>query len=180
MNFEYSNEHLILKILNEGNAPEVLDFYQRNQTWFDLYEPQKPEDFYTEAFIKKVLRAESAAFLNGKHVRFFLYDSSASNAIIGTISFSNIKNAPFCSCCIGYKIDKKFQRQGYGRRMLTMALKIMVMERGMHRIEAYILPDNTASMSLVTSLGFLPEGTAYAYVQLHGFWQDHLRYVYIS
>ena len=180
MKLEYRNDHMILKILNESNVCEVLDFYRRNRAWFDLYETEKPDDFYTEAFIRKVLRAEFTAFLGGKHVRLFLYDKTAPDTIIGTISFSDIRNAPFHACCTGYKIDKKFQRQGYGRRMLTMALKIMVMERSMHRIEAYISPDNEASIALVNSLGFIPEGTAYAYVKLHGIWQDHLRYVYIS
>jgi ribosomal-protein-alanine N-acetyltransferase len=180
MNLEYHNDHLTLKILNESNASEVLDFYQRNQAWFDLYEPEKPNDFYTEAFINKILRAETKAFLDGTHVRLFLYDTLVSDNIIGTISFSNIKNLPFRSCCIGYKIDKKYQRHGYGRKMLTMALKIMVIERGMHRIDAYISPENEASIALATRLGFINEGTAYAYVQLHGTWQDHLHYVYIS
>ena len=72
------------------------------------------------------------------------------------------------SCVIGYKIDEKYRRMGYGRRMLTMALKIMVTEYGMHRIEAYILP------------GFISEGSAYAYAKINKEWRDHLRFTYIS
>ena len=56
------------------------------------------------------------------------------------------------SCVIGYKIDEKYRRMGYGRRMLTMALKIMVTEYGMHRIEAYILPGNDASVNLARTM----------------------------
>ena len=84
------------------------------------------------------------------------------------------------SCILGYKIDERFQRQGYGRRMLTMALKIMVTDCNMHRIEAYILPANTPSIDLAIKLGFISEGTAFAYAPINGIWQDHLRYVYIS
>ena len=64
--------------------------------------------------------------------------------------------------------------------MLTMALKILVTEMHMHRIEAYIAPENTYSISLATQLGFISEGTAYSYVYLRGKWEDHLRFVYIS
>ena len=96
------------------------------------------------------------------------------------MSFSNIHTGALMSCCIGYKIDTQFQSSGYGRRMLTMALKIMVTERGMHRIEAYIEPDNDISLKLVKSLGFISEGMAYSYVYMRGSWRDHLRYTYIS
>ena len=84
------------------------------------------------------------------------------------------------SCTIGYKIDKNYQNLGYGRRMLTMALKIMVTECNIHRIEAYIHPCNLASLHLVKALGFIGEGTAYAYAKINGQWVDHLRFVYIS
>ena len=59
-------------------------------------------------------------------------------------------------------------------------LKILTHEKEMHRIEAYIHPDNISSVNLVKSLGFISEGTAYSYVKLNGSWQDHLRFVYIS
>lgn len=109
-----------------------------------------------------------------------MFDTNFPDKIIGTVSFSDIKKGAFCSCTTGYKIDKEFQHLGYGRRMLTMALKILVTEVHMHRVEAYIAPQNTASISLATKLGFIPEGTAYSYVYLRGKWEDHLRFVYIS
>lgn len=180
MKLEYQNDNLILRILDRQNAIPVLDFYQQNRRVFDPYETAKPDHFYTENFIANLLSAEYNAFVHGRHVRFFLFDTAHPNEIIGTVSFSNITNGSVNSCTIGYKIDQKYQRQGYGRRMLTMALKIMVTSCSLHRIEAYISPDNTASIALAKTLGFISEGTAYAYVRLNGRWQDHLRYVYIS
>lgn len=180
MNLEYRSDNLILRVLNRRDALLVLDFYQRNRSIFDLYETEKPENFYTENFIANLLTAEYNAFVHGRHVRFFLFDSNCPHQIIGTVSFSNITGGFMNSCNIGYKIDQHFQRQGYGRRMLTMALKIMVTSCSLHRIEAYIAPDNTASIALAETLGFISEGTAYAYVRLNGKWRDHLRYVYIS
>lgn len=180
MDAEYRKDNLILRVLNGHHAPQVLDFYYRNQHIFNLYETKKPENFYTESYISNLLDAEFNAFVHGKYVRFFLYDTTISDTIIGSVSFSDIKNGAMKSCILGYKIDEQFQRQGYGRRMLTMALKIMVTNCEMHRIEAYISPDNTASIELAKKLGFISEGTAFAYAQLNGIWQDHLRFVYIS
>jgi ribosomal-protein-alanine N-acetyltransferase len=64
--------------------------------------------------------------------------------------------------------------------MVKHMLEILTHEKEMHRIEAYIHPQNISSINLVKSLGFISEGTAYSYVKLNGSWQDHLRFVYIS
>ena len=180
MKLEYYKDNLILKVLDSSYAEQVLEFYGSNRDEFDKYETDKPDNFYTIDFIDNLLHAEYTAFLQGHHIRFFLYDKTVPDTIIGTISFSSLKGGAFKSCITGYKIDKKFQCHGYGRRMLTMALKIIVTELNMHRIEAYISPDNEASISLATTLGFINEGMAYSYVFIKGQWHDHFRYVYIS
>lgn len=180
MKLEYHKDNLTLRILNERDAIQVLDFYARNAEYFDCYETEKPDNFYTLDFIKNLLNAEYNGFLHGKYVRMFLFDDQYPDEIIGCVSFSDIRGGAMTSCATGYKIDKKYQCQGYAKKMLAMALGIMIMERGMHRIEAYICPDNTPSIALVQKLGFISEGTAYSYVQLNGMWQDHLRYVYIA
>lgn len=179
MKFEYHSDSLALKVLDTSHTGEVLDFYKRNKESFEKYETDKPSNFYTYTFIYNLLKAEYSSCLHGKHIRFFLYDYSVSDKIIGSVSFTDIKTN-MKSCIIGYKIDEAFRHMGYGRRMLTMSLKIMVTECGMHRIEAYILPDNTPSIQLAKTMGFLSEGTAYAYAKINNSWRDHLRFTYIS
>lgn len=182
MKLEYRENGLILRQLNESSTNSVLDFYYRNKDYFDIYEADKPANFYTTGYISSLLHAEYNAFVQKKFVRFFAYDQTFPDKIIGTVSFSDIKTGPGAckSCIIGYKIDHEMQRHGYGYKMLNAALKIMVMDWEMHRIEAYISPNNLASQRLVDKLGFISEGTAYSYVKLNGIWRDHLRYTYIS
>ena len=180
MKLEYKENNIVLRVLNETSARSVLDFYEKNRDYFDKYEMDKPAGFYTIEFIKNLMHAEYNSFVQGKTVRFFMYDTAFPNKIIGTVSFSDIKKNAMSSCVIGYKIDHDFQRMGYAQRMLTMALKIMVNECHMHRIVAYIAPYNTPSANLVKKLGFISEGTAYEYVLKQGCWEDHLRFVYIS
>lgn len=176
----YTIDNLCLKICNELQVFDVLEFYKDNRKYFDIYEPDKPSNFYTKEYIVKLLHAEYNAFLKGDFVRFFLYDTKDSNRIIGTVSFSHILNGAVKSCTLGYKIHHEYWRQGYCRRMLSTALEIIASEKGTHRIEAYIHPDNIPSINIVKSLGFISEGTAYSYIKMNNEWQDHLRYVYIS
>ena len=117
--------------------------------------------------------------LKGEFGRFFLFSDDLPGEILGSVSFFGVTSINR-SCRIGYKIDKNYRQLGLGSLMVKHMLEILTHEKEMHRIEAYIHPDNISSVNLVKSLGFISEGTAYSYVKLNGSWQDHLRFVYIS
>ncbi len=179
MQFEYQNNNLTLKILDTSHIDKIIDFYTSNRCYFDPYEADKPDNFYTREFITNLVDAEYNSFMHRKHARYYLFCDLFPDKICGSVSFSNI-NKSMSSCIIGYKIDRQLWNQGYGRKMLTMALKAVVNDLHMHRIEAYIHPKNLYSLKLCRSLGFISEGTAYAYARINDRWEDHLRYVYIS
>lgn len=180
LKFEYRDNGIILKTLTPASAERVLMFYKKNSNSFDVYETAKPEGFYTLGFQKRLIAAENASFLKGVQMRYFLFDERFPQDIIGSVSFFNIRRGDFEQCCIGYKIDEEYRHMGYGRRMLELALKIITVDYGIHRVEAYILPANTPSVRLAGQCGFEPEGIAKGYVRMHGEWTDHVRYVYIS
>lgn len=180
MKLEYSKNRITLRILTESYAPEVLNFYYDNREFFDPLEAAKPENFYTLEFQEDLLRAELNMFLSGKSVRFFVFSDEQPDKIIGTISFLHIRKGAFMSGIIGYKVHKDYLRQGIAYHSISLALDAITSEMGLHRIEAYIHPDNAPSIALAGKLGFVPEGTAYDYVRLNDKWCDHLRYIYIS
>lgn len=179
MKFEYTFDSLCLKVLDESFAPQVLDFYDYNREDFDRYEADKPDNFYTIEYISATLKAEYNALLKGEFGRFFLFSSDLPGQILGTVSFSSVTGLNH-SCRIGYKIDRRYRKLGLGSLMLRHALEILVKDKEMHRIEAYVHPDNIPSLTLVKKMHFIPEGTAHSYVKIGGQWQDHLRFVYIS
>lgn len=179
MKFEYTFEGMTLKVLDETFAGKVLEFYSSNREEFDRYEVAKPDNFYTTEYIAATLKAEYAALLKGEFGRFFLFSDDLPGEILGSVSFFGVTSINR-SCRIGYKIDKNYRQLGLGSLMVKHMLEILTHEKEMHRIEAYIHPQNISSINLVKSLGFISEGTAYSYVKLNGSWQDHLRFVYIS
>lgn len=65
----------------------------------------------------------------------------------------------------GYATDAARAMVGFGFR-----------ELGLHRISAAIGPANSASMAIVTKLGFLPEGRIRDHVFTNGAWRDSLLY----
>lgn len=180
LRFEYRENGIILKTLLADDAHKVLQFYKKNRNTFDYYETSKPANFYEEEFQRQLLEAESSAFLKGSHARYFLFDERFPSDIIGCISFYNILRGDFDHCKTGYKIDEEYRKMGYGTKMLSLATKAISEELGIHRIEAYVLPENTASIHLLEKCGYELEGLAKDYVRLRGEWQDHYRYVYIG
>lgn len=54
----YQKDDIILKILNETYTPDVLGFYSENRDYFDIYETDKPSNFYTYSFIHTLLNIE--------------------------------------------------------------------------------------------------------------------------
>jgi ribosomal-protein-alanine N-acetyltransferase len=177
MRYEYQENGLTLRVLDERHVDEIYNFYYNNRDYFDPYEMDKPANFYTKEFVTSLVKAEFQEFLHQKHIRYYLYASDF-NEIIGCVSFSDIKKG-MCSCIIGYKIAEKYAGYGLGKRMVSMAIKAIMADYGMHRIEAYIHPENVRSLRLCESLGFISEGIAHAYAMIGGQWLDHLRYVYI-
>jgi ribosomal-protein-alanine N-acetyltransferase len=179
MNLFYKSDRLLIKIRNERSAAQVLRFYQSGRECFEQVEPARPADFYTLSFQEKLLRAEFKETMRGKSVRFFLSPLEQPDLIIGTISFYHIISAPFFSCTTGYKIDPLWQNKGYASEALSRTIEITSQHFHLHRIEAYVLPDNYASLRLLEKCQFHPEGVAYEYTLLNGEWKDHLRYCYL-
>lgn len=179
MKFEYNFDGLILKVLDESYAAQVLEFYSNNRLDFDRYENDKPDNFYTLEYTKSTLRAEYNGLLQGAFARFFLFSEDIPGKILGTISFSHISPSTR-SCHIGYKIDMNYRNLGLATAMVSFMTKTIANDNNMHRIEAYIYPNNEASIHLVKKVGFVDEGIAHSFAMMRGQWHDHLRYVYIT
>jgi ribosomal-protein-alanine N-acetyltransferase len=50
----------------------------------------------------------------------------------------------------------------------------------MHRIDAFIMPNNLASLRLIKRLSFEYEGTAISFAKICGEWTDHMHYALIN
>ncbi len=176
----YQKDDIILKILNETYTPDVLGFYSENRDYFDIYETDKPSNFYTYSFIHTLLNIEYNSFVKGKNIRYFLYSQKlAGDKIIGSISFTSI-NRTLSSCEIGYKIDHNYQHLGLGTAMLKLAKEDILKDLNIHRVQIHILPDNTASIKLAEKSGFRFEGQEYSLAKINHEWHDHLRYSLIT
>lgn len=180
MQTQYETERLILKILTPDKCNSVLRFYKENRKLFEKYNPVTPENYYTTDYHRSCLTLEYQGFLNGKSVRYYVFLKNNPSKIIGTLSFSDIKRNFNKSAIIGYRFDFRHHHKGYATECLQKGIYSLFSEEQIHRIEAFIQPDNIPSKNLAARLGFQYEGISYKHTLVQMKWQDMERYSLIS
>lgn len=176
MDMSYQTERLELKILTDTAAAQVLQFYLDNQEVFEEYETDRPQQFYTEPFQKLLLQSEYNLAIKQASFRFWVFEKGKPSQVIGTVSFHNVRRGFHQSCEMGYKFDQRYWGRGYAKESILKCIWIAFEELKLHRIEAYVLAENTASRKLLEGIGFRLEGIKRQSVKMHGVWRDHELY----
>lgn len=157
------------------DARDLTNLLIRNINYWTKFEPRHNGIYYTEYTQQNKildsmrLRSVQLEYLCG------IYDID-SNTLIGQISLYAIKRLPFSSCFIGYALDE----QSVGRGITSEAVQLMVHFAFEHlqinRVEAYVSPQNTASIRVLEKTGFLREGLLKELLYINGYWEDHYLY----
>lgn len=90
------------------------------------------------------------------------------NELIGTIMIAptrgTFKDTPRYPFTLAYDLRMDFWKKGFMTEALKAALNFSKKELGPHRIQAEVLPENTASLKLLEKLGFRREGLLHHYL----------------
>ncbi|MET3805350.1 ribosomal-protein-alanine N-acetyltransferase [Nakamurella sp. UYEF19] len=95
---------------------------------------------------------------------------------IGQITVGGIQRGALRSAWVGYWVDSTVQGGGVATAAVALAVGHAFGPVGLHRVEATIAPENTASQAVVTHVGFRQEGYLQRYLDINGSWRDHLLY----
>ncbi|WP_312018556.1 GNAT family protein [Streptomyces sp. I05A-00742] len=97
-------------------------------------------------------------------------------AIVGGVNINNIVRGALRSGTLGYTAYASTTGRGYMTEGLGLVIRLAFGRMELHRLEANIQPDNTASLRLVERLGFRREGYSPAFQFIDGEWRDHERW----
>jgi [ribosomal protein S5]-alanine N-acetyltransferase len=176
----YETDRLILMSLSKEAAPMVLDFYEENRDIFEPWEPKRSDNFYTLSYQKASLSAEYNQMAEGKLLRYWVFRKDNPDEIIGSVCFQCILGEPYQSCILGYKFALRYHHKGYAYESVQKCIDIIFKEYDIHRIEAYIMPNNAPSIRLIERLHFSYEGLSHSYANINGNWSDHERYAMLN
>ena len=106
----------------------------------------------------------------------YLLRDQATRELVGVINLNEVVRGVFQSAYLGFYVHAAHAQRGVMTAGLRQVLKRAFTVHRLHRLEANIQPDNTASRRLVQRLGFRQEGLSPRYLKIGGRWRDHERW----
>lgn len=165
-------DRLRLAVLRRSEAPKVTDYLIRNRNFHKRFSQTHTEDYFTVSSQKKYLVYDYNSFLDGSLVPLWI-TMKETGEIIGRVSFFNFAYGGMMSCACGYHLDERYTGKGYMTEALKGAIAFVMDEYRLHRVEAFVLPENEPSLNLLKRTGFHYEGKRYSYMHINGEYRDH-------
>lgn len=165
-------DRLRLSVLRKSEAARIAGYFVKNRDFHKRFAQTHPDSYFTVSEQRKFLAYDCESFLAGSLVPFWI-TVKGSEEIAGRVSFFNLAYGGMMSCAVGYHLDKDHTGKGYMTEALEAACEFMFKEYKMHRIEAFILPENEPSINLIRRAGFTDEGRRVSYMHINGQYRDH-------
>ncbi len=177
--YSHSNR-FILRTIDETYVDSVLVFVMNNKHHLSGWEMERDNSYFAREHQLRLIHADIEKMKRGELFRFWMFSMEANEAIIGTISLSNIVRGAFQSCHLGYRIDANHQGKGLMSEAIQLVVKYAFEDLKLHRVEANIMPRNRASFRVVEKNGFRNEGISRKYLKINGKWEDHIHMVLLN
>jgi ribosomal-protein-alanine N-acetyltransferase len=167
--------HVAIRTPQRGDWRSWSQLRGQSRAFLTPWEPSWSADSLTRKAFKRRLLRYAVDWRDKVGYSFFIVRLS-DQALLGGITFSNIRRGVAETGSIGYWIGQPYARQGYMTEALDLALHYGFGQLRLHRIEAACLPANIASRGLLAKTGFTEEGYARQYLFIDGAWADHMLY----
>lgn len=92
----------------------------------------------------------------------------------GQLTIGNVTHGALRSAWIGYWVDSSKTGGGVATAALALGLDHCFGAVRLHRVEATVRPENSASRAVLAHVGFREEGLLRRYLEVDGAWRDHL------
>jgi len=163
----------ILRLLTLSDSAQVAQAYLRNREHLREWEPERAEEFFTEAWQYENISQVLPAHQHGLAYPYGLFQGAA---LIGRFNIVSVVRGAFQSASLGYWMDHHFTGQGLASRAVAALRAEATDTLGLHRLEASTLLHNHASQQVLIKNGFSKIGMAPNYLKIAGRWQDHNLY----
>lgn len=156
------------------DAPDWAEVRRRNVDWLARWEATppdapRPEGTSVAAFTGMTRSLRRQAREGSALPLAVTYDG----VLVGQLTIGNIVRGSLNSGYAGYWVDERVAGRGVMPTTLAMVVDHCFTRVGLHRVEANIRPENTASRRVVEKLGFRDEGIRLRYLHIDGAYRDH-------
>jgi ribosomal-protein-alanine N-acetyltransferase len=147
-----------------------------NEAWLTPWEPPGAgtwADRHGVASFPPMLRALRRHAREGTTLPFAV---TYQGRFVGQATAGNIWRGSLNSCFLGYWVDGRYAGRGIMPTAVGLLADHCFGAVRLHRVEANIRPENTASRRVVEKLGFRDEGVRERYLLIDGAYRDHVCY----
>jgi ribosomal-protein-alanine N-acetyltransferase len=159
------------------DGPAWTEIRRRNASWLTGWESTPPDapraDIASAAVFTTMTRGLRRQAREGTALPFAV---TYEGILVGQLTIGNVVHGSLNSGYAGYWIDQRVAGRGVTPTALARVVDHCFTRVGLHRIEANIRPENTASRRVVEKLGFRDEGLRLRYLHIDGAYRDHLCY----
>jgi len=149
----------------------------RDRAWLEPWEATTPLLRLTPNDTKSSIRGLLKQAKDGSGLPLVMIHEGE---IVGQLNVSQIVYGSLSSATLGYWVVESAAGKGITTRAVAMVTDFLFFERGLHRMEICIKPENAASLRIVAKLGFRYEGLRRRYIHINGRWADHFCFALVS
>ena len=156
----------------------------RNERWLAPWEgrpPGQPLTAWTErhgsAVFAGMLRTQRREARAGRLLPFAV---TVDGHLRGAITVGGVTRGAFDSAHVGYWVDEQVAGRGVMPTALALVLDHCFGPVRLHRVEANVRPENTASLRVVRKLGFVEEALHRRYLFIDEQWRDHVGFALLA
>jgi len=148
----------------------------RDQEYLEPWEPSGPADWAERNTPTAWVMQWSALRSLGRRGLALPFAITVNGRFAGQLTVGNVVRGALRSAWVGYWVDSRVTRGGVATAAVALAADHCFRTVGLHRLEATVRPENTASLRVLHKLGFREEGLFQRYLNVAGAWRDHLCY----
>ena len=113
------------------------------------------------------------------YYRFWAVADKTTDRCLGLVNYhdGHIRNK---RVAIGYIVDPAHWRQGVATEAVSAMIRFCFQDLGLHRLQAFIHPNNAPSLKLIEKLRFRREGLLRENLRVSDEWRDDLLYARLS
>jgi ribosomal-protein-alanine N-acetyltransferase len=173
---ELRHGDVVVRSLRRGDARAWSEVRLANEQWLTPWESTARDVHasyaarHSPAAYVSMWRSLRRATRDGTHLPFAI---TYAGRLVGQATVGNIVRGSFNSCYLGYWVDRRYAGRGIGTIAVALVTDHCFRSAGLHRVEANVRPENTASRRLLEKLQFRAEGLHCRYLLIDGEYRDH-------
>jgi len=136
--------------------------------------PAPGEDPASLTSVSRAVLRHRTEWKSGQTYVFLIVARENEGTILGRIALGGLHRGAFQNAYLGYWIDAAHEKRGLMTEAVEAATSFAFTTAELHRVQAAVMPSNTASQRVLEKAGYRREGLAERYLCIAGVWEDHI------